>query len=175
MADDDARIISTEQHTLTETSTVAHFCEPVGLSARFLYESPRMVTSHTVARINAPTPCFMRGPGEAPGLFALEVAMDELAYAADVDPLELRLRNDADLDQASGRAWSGKHLRECYLQGAERFGWHERPMAPRSLTPRRRPGRMGHGHRDLSGPPDARGLPGHHRRRRARRIRLCHT
>ena len=76
----------------------------------------------------------MRGPGEAPGLFALEVAMDELAYAAEVDPLELRLRNDPDVDQASGRAWSGKHLRECYLQGAERFGWHERPMAPRSLT-----------------------------------------
>ena len=77
-------IISTEQHTLTETSTVAHFCEPAGLSARFLYASPRLVTSHTVARINAPTPCFMRGPGEAPGLFALEVAMDELAYASRV-------------------------------------------------------------------------------------------
>lgn len=134
VADDDARITSTEQHTLTETSTIAHFCEPVGLSARFLYASPRMVTSHIVARINAPTPCFMRGPGEAPGLFALEVAMDELAYAADVDPLELRLRNDTVADQASGRPWSGKHLRECYLQGAERFGWHERPMAPRSLT-----------------------------------------
>jgi xanthine dehydrogenase YagR molybdenum-binding subunit len=133
VADDTAHILSTEQHTLTETSTVAHFCEPVGLSARFLYESPRLVVSHTVARINYPTPCFMRGPGEAPGLFALEVAMDELAYAADVDPLELRLRNDTDHDQASGRAWSGKHLRECYLQGAERFGWAQRAMAPRSL------------------------------------------
>ena len=75
----------------------------------------------------------MRGPGEAPGLFALEVAMDELAYAAGVDPVELRLRNDTDHDQASGKAWSGKHLRECYLQGAERFGWSGRPMAPRSL------------------------------------------
>ena len=134
VADRDARILSTEQHTLTETSTVAHFCEPVGLSARFLYESPRLVTSHTVARINAPTPCFMRGPGEAPGLFALEVAMDELAYATGTDPLELRLRNDTDVDQASGRAWSGKHLRECYLTGAERFGWRGRPMAPRSLS-----------------------------------------
>jgi len=133
VADGDARITSTEQHTVTETSTVAHFCEPVGLSARFLYESPRLVTSHTVARINSPTPCFMRGPGEAPGLFALEVAMDELAYEAGIDPLELRLRNDTDVDQPSGRAWSGKHLRECYLQGAERFGWGKRPMTPRSL------------------------------------------
>ncbi|MEU0497791.1 xanthine dehydrogenase family protein molybdopterin-binding subunit [Mycobacterium sp. NPDC006124] len=134
VADDAARILSTEQHTLTETSTIAHFCEPVGLSARFLYDSPRLVVSHTVARINHPTPCFMRGPGEAPGLFALEVAMDELAYASNVDPLELRLRNDADHDQASGRPWSGKHLRECYLQGAERFGWADRPMASRTLT-----------------------------------------
>lgn len=133
VADDAAHILSTEQHTLTETSTVAHFCEPVGLSARFLYDSPRLVVSHTVARINYPTPCFMRGPGEAPGLFALEVAMDELAYASNVDPMELRLRNDTDHDQTSGKAWSGKHLRECYLQGAERFGWGERPMAPRSL------------------------------------------
>ena len=133
VADDHARILSTEQHTLTETSTVAHFCEPVGLSARFLYASPRLAVSHTVARTNTPTPCFMRGPGEAPGLFALEVAMDELAYAAGVDPVELRLRNDADLDQASGKPWSGKHLRECYLQGADRFGWRDRPMAARSL------------------------------------------
>ncbi len=132
VADDDARILSTEQHTLTETSTVAHFCEPTGLSARILYQSPRLVVSHTVARINVATPCFMRGPGEAPGLFALEVAMDELAYAAGVDPLELRLRNDADHDQTNGRPWSGKHLRECYLQGAERFGWRDRPMPPRS-------------------------------------------
>ncbi|MGH3639253.1 MAG: xanthine dehydrogenase family protein molybdopterin-binding subunit [Mycobacterium sp.] len=133
VADRDVHIVSTEQHTLTETSTVAHFCEPTGLSARFLYRSPRLVVSHTVARINSPTPCFMRGPGEAPGLFALEVAMDELAHSADIDPLELRLRNDADHDQASGKPWSGKHLRECYLQGAERFGWRDRPKTPRSL------------------------------------------
>jgi xanthine dehydrogenase YagR molybdenum-binding subunit len=129
----DGSLLSTEQHTLTETSTVAHFCEPVGLTARFLYESPRMVVSHTVARINAPTPCFMRGPGEAPGMFALEVAMDELAEAAGTDPVALRLHNDPACDQPSGRAWSGKHLRDCYLQGAERFGWSQRPAAPRAM------------------------------------------
>ncbi|MET0899549.1 MAG: xanthine dehydrogenase family protein molybdopterin-binding subunit [Mycobacterium sp.] len=133
VADADATILSTEQHTVTETSTVAHFCEPVGLSARFLYQSPRLVVSHTVARINSPTPCFMRGPGEAPGLFALEVAMDELAYAAGIDPVELRLRNDTDIDQASGRPWSAKHLRQCYLTGMDRFGWAQRPIKPRTL------------------------------------------
>ncbi|MCV7434662.1 xanthine dehydrogenase family protein molybdopterin-binding subunit [Mycolicibacterium bacteremicum] len=133
VAGTDGSVLSTEQHTVTETSTVAHFCEPVGLSARFLYRSPRMAVSHTVARINAPTPCFMRGPGEAPGLFALEVSMDELSYATGLDPLALRLANDPDTDQPSGRPWSGKHLRECYLSGAERFGWSARPAEPRAL------------------------------------------
>ncbi|WP_422746609.1 xanthine dehydrogenase family protein molybdopterin-binding subunit [Mycobacterium sp. WMMD1722] len=132
-AGEDGVLVSTEQHTLTETSTVAHFCEPVGLSARFLYSSPRLAVSHVVARTHTATPCFMRGPGEAPGLFALESAMDELAYATGVDPVELRLRNHADVDQTNGRAWSGKHLRECYLQGADRFGWETRPSAPRRM------------------------------------------
>ncbi|MCK5757151.1 MAG: xanthine dehydrogenase family protein molybdopterin-binding subunit, partial [Mycobacterium sp.] len=101
IADEDGTIVSTEHHTLTETSTVAHFCEPAGLSTRILYASPHLVVSHRTARINAPTPCFMRGPGEAPGLFALEVAIDELAERARIDPLELRIRNHADADQTS--------------------------------------------------------------------------
>ena len=101
-------LTSTEQHTLTETSTVAHFCEPVGLSARFLYRSPRLVVSHTVARINAPTPCFMRGPGEAPGLFALEVAMDELAYATGVDPVNLRVHQRPGIRSGQRQALVGQ-------------------------------------------------------------------
>lgn len=132
VAGDSGEILSTEQHTLTETSTVAHFCEPVGLSARLLYRSPRLVVSHTVARINAPTPCFMRGPGEAPGLFALEVAMDELADATGQDPVLMRLANLSDVDQTNGRPWSAAHLAECYLSGAQRFGWQQRP-GPRAL------------------------------------------
>jgi xanthine dehydrogenase YagR molybdenum-binding subunit len=134
VADATGKILSTAHHTLTETSTVGHFCEPTGLSTRFLYHSPRMVVSHRVARINSPTPCFMRGPGEAPGLFALEVAMDELAYETGLDPVELRRRNHVDFDQASGKPWSGKHLLECYDQAASRFGWDRRTVTPRSMT-----------------------------------------
>ncbi|WP_328357151.1 xanthine dehydrogenase family protein molybdopterin-binding subunit [Mycobacterium sp. NBC_00419] len=133
VADDSGALASIEHHTVTETSTVAHFCEPVGLSSRFLYQSPRLVVSHRVARINTPTPCFMRGPGEAPGLFALESAIDELATELGMDPLDLRIRNHAQLDQASGKPWSGKHLLDCYELGAQRFGWDKRPLAPRSL------------------------------------------
>ncbi|BBZ76325.1 acylaldehyde oxidase [Mycolicibacterium anyangense] len=134
VAEGNGELLSIEHHTLTETSTVAHFCEPAGLSSRFLYRSPRLVVSHRVARINAPTPCFMRGPGEAPGLFALESAMDELAWELGIDPLELRIRNHATTDQASGKDWSGNHLLDCYAIGRERFGWDKRPKQPRSLT-----------------------------------------
>jgi xanthine dehydrogenase YagR molybdenum-binding subunit len=133
VADATGKIQSSAHHTLTETSTVGHFCEPTGLSTRFLYHSPRMVVSHRVARINSPTPCFMRGPGEAPGLFALEVAMDELAYEVGLDPVELRRRNHVDFDQATGKPWSSKHLLECYEQAASRFGWEQRIATPRSM------------------------------------------
>jgi xanthine dehydrogenase YagR molybdenum-binding subunit len=131
-ADAEGHLTSTEHHTLTETSTIAHFCEPAGLSTRFLYRSPSLVVSHRTARINAPTPCFMRGPGEAPGLFALEVAMDELADEVGIDPVELRIRNHVDFDQTNGRSWSGEHLLQCYESGMQRFGWSRRP-APRAL------------------------------------------
>ena len=136
VADQSGHLASTEHHTVTETSTVAHFCEPTGLSTRFLYQSARMIVSHRLTRVNAPTPCFMRGPGEAPGLFALEVAMDELAHESGLDPLEMRTRNHVAFDQASGKPWSGKHLLDCYTLGAERFGWDKRPLAPRSLPDR---------------------------------------
>lgn len=132
-ADDAGHLLSTEHHTDTDTSTVAHFCEPAGLSSRFLYRSPHLVVSHRTHRINAPTPCFMRGPGEAPGLFALESAMDELAVQAGLDPLELRIRNHAENDQTTGRTWSAAHLLDCYRLGAARFGWQDRPLAPRAL------------------------------------------
>jgi xanthine dehydrogenase YagR molybdenum-binding subunit len=133
VADAAGTIVSTEHHTLTETSTVAHFCEPAGVSSRILYQSPRLAVTHTVARIHAPTPCFMRGPGEAPGLFALEMAMDELAYALGRDPLALRMDNLADVDQTDGRPWSSAHLARCYTTGARRFGWDRRPLQSRSL------------------------------------------
>ena len=132
-ADREGKLTSTEHHSLSTTSTVGHFCEPNGLSTRILYQSPHMAVSHRVARINAPTPCFMRGPGETPGLFALEVAMDELADSLHLDPLELRLRNHADIDQASGKSWSSKHLRECYKEASARFGWQSRIPEPRAM------------------------------------------
>jgi xanthine dehydrogenase YagR molybdenum-binding subunit len=83
--------------------------------------------------LDVSTPCWTRGPGETSGSFALESAMDELAYALKMDPLALRLKNYADHDPENGKPWSSKYLRECYERGAKLFGWSKRSPAPRSM------------------------------------------
>ena len=98
-----------------------------------LYACPNLRTSYRQVRLNVSTPTWMRGPGESPGIFALETAMDELAYALHIDPIELRLRNDPHVHPQSGLPWSSRGLRECYQLGAEHFGWERRTRAPRSM------------------------------------------
>lgn len=133
-ADASGRLTTVTHRTLTETSPVAHFCEPAGMTSRNLYGTPHAVISHAVAPTNLATPCFMRAPGESPGMFALESAIDELAEKAGIDPLEFRQRNLAERDLQADRPWSSKHLDGCYRQGAERFGWARRTPKPRSMT-----------------------------------------
>ncbi len=98
-----------------------------------LYKSPNAKYAHRLARLDLATSCDMRAPSAAPALFALESAMDELAIALKLDPLELRLRCYSDRDQHEGRPYSSKALRECYRQGAEAFGWNKRNPEPRSM------------------------------------------
>jgi xanthine dehydrogenase YagR molybdenum-binding subunit len=98
-----------------------------------IYACPHLQVKYRLARINAGTPTFMRAPGEAPGMFALESAMDELAYALNIDPIEIRLRNHADIDPQKGLPWSSKSLKQCYQKGAELFGWSKRHPTPRSM------------------------------------------
>ncbi|WP_329033603.1 xanthine dehydrogenase family protein molybdopterin-binding subunit [Streptomyces sp. NBC_01725] len=107
--------------------------EAVSAGSAFAYRCPNVVTRDVQARLNRPAPCSMRAPAEGQGNFALESAMDELAYALAMDPLQLRLRNDTDVDPRSGLPWSGKALRECYQVGAERFGWSSRDPEPGSM------------------------------------------
>src|SRR5207244_4253516 len=97
---------------------------------RLLYPSPNIDTQQRLVKLNTGTPTFNRAPGEASGTFALECAMDELAAALDVDPIDLRLRNYAESDPENGRPWSSKSLRQCYTLGRERFGWDKRPKRP---------------------------------------------
>ncbi|MBC6434225.1 xanthine dehydrogenase family protein molybdopterin-binding subunit [Nostoc sp. HG1] len=115
------------------TSLFDDFVEPVGAATMMMYACPNLQVKYRLARINAGTPTFMRGPGEATGMFALESAMDELAYALNIDPIELRLINHADIDPHKELPWSSKSLKECYQKGAEIFGWLQRNPVPRSM------------------------------------------
>jgi xanthine dehydrogenase YagR molybdenum-binding subunit len=104
---------------VSETSRFDEFTEAAALQSRMLYACANVETTHKLVRIDVPTPTFTRAPGHASGSFALESAMDELAYAAGIDPLELRLRNHADRDPDEDKPWSSKSLRECYARAAE--------------------------------------------------------
>ena len=88
---------------------------------------------HKLARLDLPTSCDMRAPSAATAVYALECAMDELAAALKLDPLELRLRCYSDRDHHSDRPYSSKSLRDCYRRGAEAFGWGKRKPEPRSM------------------------------------------
>ncbi len=132
-ADRDGRLSAIAHDVLSQTSVFDEFVESSGLVTKMLYAAPNVRTTHTLARVNAATPTYMRAPGEASGTFALESAMDELAYAAGIDSIELRLRNYAQTDPDDGKEFSSKHLRECYALGAEKIGWSERDVRPRSM------------------------------------------
>jgi len=98
-----------------------------------LYKSPNRKFVHKLVELDVPTSSDMRAPGAATGVYALESAMDELAVALKIDPLELRLRTYSDRDQNDDLPYSSKQLRECYRQGAEAFGWEKRNPAPRAM------------------------------------------
>lgn len=102
-----------------------------GTSAK-LYKTPNLHVDQQRVILDMPPTSVMRAPSEAPGGFALETAMDELAVAARIDPLELRLRNYATVVPGTDRAWSSKHLHDCYRIGARRFGWSARRATPRA-------------------------------------------
>lgn len=113
-------------HTINSTPLYEDFAEPCGSITKMLYECPNVEVTHRVVQVNLGTPTIMRAPGEASGTFALESAIDELAYALNLDPLELRLRNYAEKDPQKNLPWSSKSLYKCYQEGAERFGWSQR-------------------------------------------------
>jgi xanthine dehydrogenase YagR molybdenum-binding subunit len=118
----------------TLTSPVGDYVESCGArSSGMLYASPAISVEETVFTVNVATPTFMRAPGECPGNFALECAMDELAAELKMDPLALRLANHADLHPIKGKPWSSKNLKEAYRLGAEKFGWDRRSAEPRSM------------------------------------------
>jgi xanthine dehydrogenase YagR molybdenum-binding subunit len=129
----DGRLTAIRHDTLTETSFVDDFVETAGLVTSILYPCPDLQVTHTLVRINKGTPTPTRAPGEAPGSFAFEVALDELAYKLKIDPVEIRLRNYAIVNPENGKVWSSKHLDECYRRGADTMGWASRNSTPGSM------------------------------------------
>ena len=115
------------------TSSFEEFNDNTTGFTRQVYACPNLFAPTLIVPTDLPTPTWMRAPGAVSGMFALECAMDELAYALKIDPLELRLINYAEKDPESGRPFSSKALRECYRLGAEKFGWKNRKMEPRSM------------------------------------------
>ena len=103
--------------------SLGEFCEPVALATEMLYACPNVAVTHRLVALNAPLPTYMRAPGEASGVYALESAMDEMAVALKMDPIEFRLRNYAETDPHENKPFASKALRACYEQGASAFGW----------------------------------------------------
>ena len=128
--DADGRLAAIEHRSTSSTSVIEDWVESSAVVTRMLYASPAVVTSHRLARLNVGTPTFQRAPGESTGMFALESAIDELALAAGIDPIEFRLRNDARRDEQKNAPYSSKALAECYRLGAEAIAWSRRNATP---------------------------------------------
>jgi xanthine dehydrogenase YagR molybdenum-binding subunit len=132
-AAEDGALTAIHHHVRTATSRFDEFLEPSAGVTHTLYAAPAIATTNEAVRLDTGTPSFMRAPGEASGSIALESAIDEMAEACGMDPLEFRLRNYAELEPVSGKPFSSKALRECYAEGAARFGWAGRPLTPRRM------------------------------------------
>jgi xanthine dehydrogenase YagR molybdenum-binding subunit len=129
--DNTGRLTAIVHEVIEQTSTISEFAEQTAVATRMMYAAPNRRTTHRLVRLDLPVPTIMRAPGECPGMFALESAMDEMAIACDLDPIEFRIRNEPQLDPETGRPFSSRSLVACLREGAQRFGWQQRDTRPR--------------------------------------------
>ena len=129
-AEPDGRMRALHHWTRQHGSMVSGYTEYGSRMTKMMYAAPELGYANELAHLNLPSPSVMRGPGFLTGGWALETALDELAHELGIDPIDLRLRNHADIDPDSGLPFSNKHLRDCYARGAERFGWDKRSAKP---------------------------------------------
>jgi xanthine dehydrogenase YagR molybdenum-binding subunit len=122
-ADAQGRITAVSHEAVEQTSRIKEFAEQTTVGTRSMYAGDARRTTHRLVPLDVAVPSWMRAPGEAPGMFGLESAMDELAEVVGLDPVELRVRNDPESDPETGLPWSSRHLVECLHVGAARFGW----------------------------------------------------
>src|SRR5262247_3363305 len=129
----DGRLEAVIHEAVGETSRFEDYTEPAVDSSGLLYRCENVKLGYKLAKLDLYTPMDMRAPGAASGVYALECAMDELAFRLGMDPLELRIRNYAERDQVEGKPFGSNELRACYEQGAQRFGWWRRDPQPGSM------------------------------------------
>jgi xanthine dehydrogenase YagR molybdenum-binding subunit len=130
----DGTINGMRHDVISPTSTFEDWNETSAMVTRMLYAVPNQATTHKLVKLNVGTPTFMRAPGETSGSFALESAMDEMAYTLNMDPVALRVKNYAEMEPQENKPWSSNYLVDCYRIGAEKFGWSRRTPKPRSMT-----------------------------------------
>jgi xanthine dehydrogenase YagR molybdenum-binding subunit len=131
-AQHDGTLVGIVHEAIGSTSQYEQFTERMTDPTKVLYNCPNVTATYRLVPLDMSTPCWTRGPGETSGSFALESAMDELAYALNMDPLALRLKNFSEKDLEKDKPWSSNYLQDCYRLGAEKFGWEKRNPAPRS-------------------------------------------
>lgn len=127
----DGQLTAIAHEVVAQTNALYEMTEPAAVATRTMYAAPNRRTTHWLARLDLPANSWMRAPGESPGMFALESAMDELAVACGLDPIELRVRNEPAVDPETGRPFSSRGLVACLREGAQRFGWAKRDLQPR--------------------------------------------
>ncbi|MBC2864804.1 xanthine dehydrogenase family protein molybdopterin-binding subunit [Streptomyces mexicanus] len=130
----DGRLTALSHEATTHTSRITEFVEQAAVPSRVMYAAPNSLTTHQVVPLDVPSPSWMRAPGECPGMYALESAVDELASELGMDPVELRVRNEPDREPDTGKPFSSRHVVECLREGARRFGWERRDPRPRSRS-----------------------------------------
>ena len=131
-ADEDGHLTAVSHDVIEQSAKIKEFAEQTAYATRTMYATENRRTTHRLAALDVPVPSWMRAPGEAPGMYALEAAMDEMAVRCDLDPIEFRIRNEPELDAETGLPYSSRNLVACLREGAKRFGWEGRDPAPRA-------------------------------------------
>lgn len=127
----DGKLTAVSHETFTHSAINSEFIETCGDCTKVMYDAPNSLIAYRNVPMNIIVPTFTRGPGKTPGSFALECAVDELAYQLKMDPIEFRLKNEPEKDPSTGKPWSSRKVVEALRHGAEVFGWSKRKIEPR--------------------------------------------
>ncbi|QDK83156.1 xanthine dehydrogenase family protein molybdopterin-binding subunit [Spirosoma sp. KCTC 42546] len=127
----DGKLTALAHEITTHAAIHSEFVEPCGDCSKIMYDAPNSLITYRVVPMNLILPTYTRGPGKSTGSFALESAMDELAYKLKMDPIELRIKNEPARDPSDGKPWSSRATVQCLREGAKAFGWDKRKAEPR--------------------------------------------